>query len=56
MERGWSGWAGLVFIGKEVGVRLDVAVVISGLKVAVLIHTEESFGLVLDVINKENAV
>ena len=53
--RGWSGWAGLIFIGKEVGVRLDVADVVSGLEVAVLIHAEESLGLVLDVVNEENA-
>ena len=53
--RGCWGWAGLVFIGKEVGVRLDVAVVVGGLKVAVLIHAEESLGLVLDVVDEEDA-
>ena len=57
---GWKGlaclgWTGLVFIGKEVGVRLDVAVVVSGLEVAVLIHTEESLGLVFDVVDEEDA-
>lgn len=52
----WVGEAGLVFIRKEVGVRLDVAVIISGFKVAMLIHTEEGLRLVFDVVNKEDAV
>lgn len=46
--------AELVVIGEEVGIRFDVAFVISGLKVAVVVHAVEGAGLVLDMIDEED--